>query len=258
LTCIERVGGSMKINVLVIALLCLTAVGLSEDESLPGQTIIVQKISGSVSIRHGVAEQWIVARTGELLRPHDTMKTGKDASAVVMVRSGNDATSVKRKTLSLPGDVMIDMSDIRDLSQEELMLKLTMERVRSSSYQWRNDELNIPSTTVIHGADGSLSQALNENDAESGVLELNGSKVLYENGFYSTCALKTMEVLRRYPALGSVFENRLLVAQALEKANLSGEALNEYVALSGVQTLDARQQETVRARISSLKKQPHQ
>jgi hypothetical protein len=150
------------------------------------------------------------------------------------------------------------MSDIRDLSQEELMLKLTMERVRSSSYQWKNDELNIPNTTVLHGTDESSHQGLTEGNDESGILELNGSRVLYDNAFYSTCALKTMEVLRRHPALGGVFENRLLVAQALEKANLSGEALNEYGALSSMQNLDASQREIVRSKIASLRRLSHQ
>jgi hypothetical protein len=254
---IERVGGIMKL-ILGIMMVGLSSYLCWADETVTTQTMIVQKTIGAVSVRHGVAEQWVEAKAGDVLRPHDTMKTGKGASAVIAMGGDSQPAPAKRRMLSLPGEVVIDMSDIRDLSQEELMLKLTMERVRSSSYQWKNDELNIPNATVLHGTDEGSQQQLHESNDGSGILELNGSRVLFDNGFYSTCALKTMEVLRRYPALGSVFENRLLVAEALEKANISGEALNEYVGISTMQDLDAQQRETVRTKIASLKKQSHQ
>jgi hypothetical protein len=169
-----------------------------------------------------------------------------------MVRRPDAAAAAK--TITLPPLVMVDVSDIRDLTQEELMLKLTMEKVRSSSYQWKSDDLRIPNAGVVHGGHASTSSPLAEGDAQSGKFLLNGTRVLYDNGYYATAVLKVMEVFRRYPTLGSTYENRLLLAEALEKANLRGEAITEYSMLSGLTGLTAAQQAHVQTKLQQLRK----
>jgi hypothetical protein len=214
--------------------------------ALGAEHITLQKAQGDVAVRAGVAETWSTARAGDILKPDATLRTGKNGSAIILLAASN-------RRVTLPPEVMVDISDIRELTQEELMLKLTMEKVRASSYEWKNKEMNLPNTTVAHGEAKERKESLVEPSPEAGVLQLNGSRALYDNGFYSTCALKTLDVLRRYPSLGT-FENRLLVAQALEKAHLKSEALNEYVALSMTPDLTAEHREFVRARIAQLKK----
>ena len=215
--------------------------------------IVVQAIQGDVSVRHGVTEVWTKVTVGDVLRPDDTMKTGKKGSAVITVPTSQSGTAVARR-ISLPADVIVDMSDVRDLTQEELMLKLTMEKVRASSYQWKSDELQVPNADVVHGADRSSTQPLSASDPATGVLELNGARVLYDNGFFATCALKGMEIFRLYPPLGKEFRSRLLVAEALEKAHLRGEALNEYGAIAHLEGITAEQESLVHGRIESLRK----
>ena len=213
--------------------------------------IVVQKMQGAVSVRHGVTETWTKVAPGDVLRPDDTMKTGKKGSAVIVVPSSTAGAS---RTVVLPGEVIVDMSDIRDLTQEELMLKLTMEKVRASSYQWKSDDLRIPSAAVVHGADKSSNLNLSESDPATGILELNGAHVLFENGFFATCALKGMEVFRLYPPLGKEFRDRMMVAEALEKANLRGEAVNEYGAIATLDGITSEQQALVHTRIEGLRK----
>ena len=232
--------------------LILSLVGSLLISRVQAEELVVHKIQGDVSVRHGVTETWSKVRAGDMLRPDDTMKTGKRASAVVVMRGEDGRTITKR--IALPEEVMLDISDIRNLSQEELMLKLTMEKVRASSYQWKNNEMNVPNASVEHGPDKTPVEQLPPLDLQVGMFQWNGTKVLYENGFYPTCAIKAMDVLRRYPSLKKRFENRLLVADALEKAKLRGEALNEYVSLSSEQ-LTPDQQEVVRSRIAQMKKQ---
>lgn len=216
--------------------------------------IVVQKTQGEVSVRHGVTEVWVTVAPGDILRPDDTMKTGKKGSAMIAL-SPAEGTGGSARTVSLPGEVIVDMSDVRDLTQEELMLKLTMEKVRASSYQWKSDDLQIPSAAVVHGSDRSSDQALRENDPATGVLQLNGAHVLYANGFYATCALKGMEVFRHYPALATRFQNRMMVAEALEKASLRGEAMNEYAAISKLDGITPGQQSLIHDRIEALRRQ---
>jgi hypothetical protein len=121
-------------------------------------------MQGDVSVRQGVTEVWTRAAVGDVLRPDDTMKTGPKGSAVLIVSMGNGTF----KRITLPPEVIVDMSDIRELSQDELMLKLTMEKVRSSPYEWKNEDLQVPNAAVIHGTDKSAGSAALENDPAVG------------------------------------------------------------------------------------------
>jgi hypothetical protein len=233
----------MKAGGMVVLLMLLVSVAMAGG-------IQVQRMQGDVSVRQGVTEVWTRVAVGDVLRPDDTMKTGLKGSAVLMVSMGNGTF----KRISLPPEVIVDMSDIRELSQDELMLKLTMEKVRSSPYEWKNEDLQVPNAAVIHGTDKSTGSAALENDPAVGLMQLNGTRVLYENGYYSTCALKAMEVFRFHPSLAGRFENRLLVAEALERARLRGEAINEYGAMLKMQSLTVQQRDLVQARMEDLKR----
>lgn len=232
--------GIRSLIALLLTMLCVAAAFGAEQPTL-------QKAQGDVAVRVGVTETWTAARVGDALSPDATVRTGKQSSAVILLPSAN------RKIL-LPAEVILDISDIRELTQEELMLKLTMEKVRSSSYEWKTKEMNIPGTTVVHGSARDKKEAVAAANQETGIQEMNGTRVLFENGFYSTGALRAMSVLRRYPSLGEQFENRLLVAQALEQANLKSEALAEYVTLSQSLELNKQQKDLVQTRIARLKR----
>jgi hypothetical protein len=213
--------------------------------------VIVRKVHGDVAVRHGVTEMWTTVAGGDVLRPDDTMRTGKKGAAVISTTVAGDGGATQ-KTITVPAEVIVDISDIRELSQEELMLKLTMEKVRSSSYQWKNDELHIPNAAAVHGADASP-ESIAPEDITTGILQMNGARLLFDNGFFATCALKGLEVFRQFPALAGEFDNHFLVAQALERANLRGEALSEYGALSSADGLTPGQRSMVRARIAKLR-----
>jgi hypothetical protein len=217
----------------------------------PAAELVVREAKGDVSVRHGVTETWAPVKSGDILKPDDTMRTGRGGSAVVASRQEAGRPD---KSIRLPADVIVEMADVRDLSQEELMLKLTMERVRSSPYRWKGEDLNIPNATVVHGTQRGTDAAVGQDDPGTGALLLNGSRALLAGGFYSTCALRTMDVLRRYPALAADPENRMLVAEALERAELRSEALNEYVRIAAAGGLAPRQQDLVEAKIAGLRK----
>ena len=232
-------------NKLEAVLIALLISGMACAES-----ITVQKIQGDVKVRRGVAEAWNAVSSGDILRPHDTMRTGSDGGAVIVVR-GDSSGATQR--IVLPALVMLDMSDIRDLTQEELMLKLAMEKVRASSHEWKNGELRIPNAAVVHGEDRSAGNPTPETDARIGQLLLNGARVLFENKFYATTVLRTLEVFRTYPMLGSAFDHRLLLAQAMERANLRGEALAEYGAMLRMEGLSTAQQQVITTRMKALR-----
>ena len=63
-----------------------------------------------------------------------------------------------------------------------------------------------------------------------------------------------MEVFRFYPDLAAKFENRLLVAESLERAKLRGDALNEYGAMLALAGITPAQETLIRERMSALRK----
>lgn len=214
--------------------------------------IVVQRTQGDVTVRQGMTEVWNRVAVGDALRPDDTMKTGSKSSATIIVTGHRGDGATKR--INLPPEVIVDMSDVRELTPEELMLKLAMERVRSAPYEWKTNDLNIPNVSVVHGTDKEVDTAPVENALATGILQINGTQVLFENGFYSTCALKAMEVFRLYPPLGNRFENRLMVAESLERAQLKGEALTEYGVALRLPGITAAQENLVRSRMAQLRK----
>lgn len=243
----------MKITLAVLLCCAVVTLAIAGDQTTSRESVVIQKLRGDVTVRHGVTEVWATVAPGDVLRPDDSMKIGKNGTALLVVNLLKEGTQTVKR-INLPPEVIVDISDIRNLSPEELMLKLTMEKVRASSYQWRNDELQIPNTSVVHGRNEDASSPPKENDPRTGELQLNGARVLYNNGFYSTCALKTMELFRLYPPLGERFENRLMMADALAQADLRSEALTEYSNLARTDGLTSQQQSLVDARIAKLRK----
>ena len=143
-------------------LLAFLLMMLFASMAVGGEQILLQKAQGDVSVRAGVTETWLKAGAGDTLRPDATLKTGKQSSALILLASN-------KKRISLPPEVMVDISDIRELTQEELMLKLTMEKVRSSSYEWKNKDMNLPNITLVHGDPKSKTSSLSEANPEVGV-----------------------------------------------------------------------------------------
>ena len=211
--------------------------------------ITVETARGNVRARHGVTESWIAVAPGDVLKPNDSIRTGEGSQAVIRVEGEGPA-----RTIRLPAEVIVELSDIRELTQEELMLKLTMEKVRMAPSDWKTDELGVPGAAVVHGSDQSSEEPLAENDLATGKLQMNGVRVLFDNMLYSTCILRGMEVFRQYPPLAASVPNRMMVADALVRTGLTGEAMAEYGTLSAMPELTDQEREVIAARIRSLRR----
>ncbi len=206
----------------------------------------VVTVRGTVEVRRGVNEGWRPVQAGEVLKPEDSMKSGKKSRATVLLEN--------KKALSLPENVIVDLSDFRPLTNDELLLKLAMERVRSLPNRERDEDFSVPQTTIMHGTEKEeiISSQVPRN-IEEGLLQLNGTQVLYENGYHAGCVLRAKEVFLRYPELASKTEYRLLVASALEKTKLYGEALSEYASLAA-EKLTSPERTLVEGKMKQLKR----
>ena len=226
------------ISVLTILTFCGT---------LSAADFVAKRVKGSVEVRQGVSEEWSEVKVGDILSPDNTIMTGKKSSLTIVQGDGEQVI--------IPELTILDVGDLRTMSQEELLLKLAMADVRAIPAQESGREIAAPNTTVIHGRNPSASEdRAVETQKAFREMEVKGTKVLYNYGFYSTCILRAKEMLRFYPELKSRFEFRTMIANALERNNLRGEALNEYFTLSA-EKLPYWQKRKVEGNIRRLKKQ---
>jgi hypothetical protein len=177
-------------------------------------------IRGDVSIRHGINEKWNTVCAGDTLKPDDTIESGKQSSATLLIDGSTQ--------IIVPEMVIVDLSDFRSMSKEDLLMKLAMDNIRAIPTRDDNRELNIPRVTTVHGENREQKQNKIQLSIQTGVKQLNGSNVLFKNGFYATCALKTKQLFRSYPSLSEDLEARMLIAESFEKMNLNKEAVEEY------------------------------
>jgi hypothetical protein len=203
---------------------------------------VVKTVKGSVEVRKGVTEEWKKAKVGDLLKPEDSMRTGPGSSATI---------EADKRKLMVPEMAILDISDVRQLSQEDFLLKLAMQNILAVPPRER-DELSIPSATVLHGDNASKTNVASYPDTKVGEMELHGARVLFDNSYFATSILKSKETLRTHPELKSNFDARLTVATAFEKMKLTKEAVTEY-SLLAKESLPSPQAKKVQVALERLK-----
>lgn len=208
-----------------------------------GATLTVVAVKGDVFVRHNVQEDWIPVARGDVLKPDDSIRSGKHASATIAVEGAAN--------VSIPELVIVDLSDLRQIPTEDLILELTMESVRTLPAGRPEEELTLPRTTTVHGANRDAHPGSVVPDDAAAAMQLDGAQVLYTNGYYATCVLKARQVFRRHRDLLGRVDRRLMVAQALEKLKLDGEAKDEYISLSR-ESLSPDQKAVVTEKIDQL------
>lgn len=192
--------------------------------------IRVVALKGRVYVRHNVQEEWTAVARGDVLKPDDSMKSGEKSSASLLVDG--------KTTVVLPEQAIIDLSDLRTLTKEDLLLKLAMERIRRIPAKGSDEEISIPRTTTIHGRDEDEHKSVPETDPAVGSMQMRGAEILFGNGFYETGVLKAKGLFRIHPELSKRIDDRMMVAKALETLKLKGEAMEEYVELGREQLSD--------------------
>src|SRR5260221_6788771 len=147
---------TMKLTIALVLLSMLISPAVRGD-------IKVMALKGRVYVRHNVQEEWVRVGRGDVLKPEDSMKSDEKSSSTLLVDG--------KTTVVLPEMAIIDLSDLRTLTREDLLLKLAMERIRSVPGSGSNDELNMPRTTIIHGPNVGQRHVSTETDPEIGLMQ---------------------------------------------------------------------------------------
>lgn len=228
----------MKTGIIVIILSLIFTLNTDSAE------IKVIAVNGTVLKRHSVEEKWTSVAVGDVLKPEDSIELGLKSSAIILIDGS--------KKVFIPENIIIEVSDFRILSQEDVLLSLAMETIRSVPDKKNTNEPDIPRVTTVHGVNKENSSYLPKIPVEAGRKQLNGTKVLYENGYLGTCILRTKNVTKMFPSLPVAIEAKLRSADALEKLDLKLEALEEYIRLEK-ENLTPEQRSFVSMKINLLR-----
>lgn len=225
-------GMTMKRQmILAAAILFLCA------QSLAAAVATVYSIKGTAEVRRGVSDAWKPLLVGDVLRPEDTIRTGE--SAEVRLQFGPNELFVLNQFS------MIDIGDIREIAKKDLLLKLSMEQIRSLPNSRQNGA--SPMVTIMHGRDRNLNDSptnawQKELSGEIGAMRIEGARALVQQRYFSSAVLTIKSTLRTF-GLRDKFSAYLLLGNAFEKLGLVQHAIEAYAQCGDCNPTDAQRYE---------------
>ncbi len=180
----------------------------------------IAKASGEVKIRRGVEETWHPASAGTRLDEIDSILTGEGASVVLETPDG--------KTFELGSNSILDIADLRRISERELFLFLMSKKINQIEPRQEKTKLRIGNVNVVHGELKSNPQNTGNSVNELWVFEKNGAKALFAHDYTTNAVLKLNKILRKYPNLNDCGEIHSYLGKGFEKLNKPGQAIDAY------------------------------
>jgi hypothetical protein len=180
----------------------------------------LERFEGDVQVRQGVAEVWLDVVPGLKLRPEDTVRTGRNAFAVLRRDDG-----VRYR---IPPETIIDGADLRNIDREELLLLLAVEDMLSVPDRI-NEDRPVSRTTVLHGSPrGRITEEIGGTDPTTAEFRINGARFLISQNYHGTAVLKIRETLRLFPAGEYRVGAMMIAAESFESMELFEEATRYY------------------------------
>ncbi len=191
---------------------------------LLAQEVRIQKMSGDVKVRYGMDEGWNSAASGMVLRDIDTILTGEDGEVVLSIHDG--------LTFKLGRNTMIDIADLRLVTERELFLFLMRKKMKKIGDRGKRVRLHsTPNTSVIHGTDmvGNKMQKKTVTVSEDLPEPLkNGIRALYDHSYFPNTVMKLYGVLEKSENADVCGEMHYLLGSSLEKLGKDGQAADAY------------------------------
>ena len=173
----------MKTRNLFLTFLLFAALGFAA-----GDDCVVQSLEGGVQIREPFQNDWVRAKKGIVLKDHSTIRSQSNGRARIRTYSG--------EPFVLPPEAQIEVSDLRQLSREDLMMELTAIEMQKLPEQ--NQETKAETALVLHGAVHETRdlEAIRKEFVE---LETNGALSLFHQGFISGFIVKANRLMVQFP-----------------------------------------------------------
>ena len=110
---------------------------------LAAAAIRIQRVSGNVQIRRGMDENWQTAGTGMMLEDIDTILSGEASEVALLLPDG--------KRFILGRNAILNVGDLREISERELLLYLTAQKLRRIERTGGSPVIQIENVSVVRG-----------------------------------------------------------------------------------------------------------
>lgn len=181
----------------------------------------ITEIKGEVKVRRGLDENWQPAAVGMLLEDIDTILSLENAEVLLQID-----TETKFRLVS---NSVLDVGDLRKITERELFLYLTSEKINEIEPRKNKIKLRIPNVSVVHGEFRSKDQAVKvKSDSSWWKKEVNGAQALYNQAYYPNTVIKLHKILNKYPDIQDCGEVHFNLGRTLEALEKPGQALDAY------------------------------
>lgn len=205
------------------------------------QSFKVENISGIVRQLAAGEERWADVKSGEFIDINSVLLTEKNSSAKLSI--GNSSFLLKESSAVL-------VSDIKQMTTEELLLALAMEDMLNAP---RKKDKEKSHDTAVYGTNENGKKHNGSDGKDYGIKKLNGAVQLSENGFKESAVVAAKETYRKYPSVKELGSFRIFFANILVEKGLNEEAYTEYISISKLQ-LNDKEKTDVEKKISMLEK----
>ena len=206
----------MRIRILA-TLLFLLSINLHAMEAR------IIKMSGEVKYRQGVEEAWHSVYPGVILKEIDTILTGEGGEVLLQIHD--------ELIFRLGANAILDIADLRKITEQELFLYLTRQKIQRIERGAEKPELHISNVSAIHGASQDTAATTKQTGAATGNLwerEKNGAKALFDQRYFPNVIIKLDKILNRYSNVTDCGELYCYLGQSFEALKQPGQAADAY------------------------------
>ena len=191
----------------------LFAVGAGQADT------VISKVRGEVKIRRGLEESWVDAHVGDRLRELDTVLS-QEGMVIFEMQDGS--------TFKLDSHSILDISDLRRISRQEMFLFIMSEKVKKMPSR-KSSVLRSENFSSVHGEKQSLQKnAPKERATPEWQMQLNAARAMYEQRLYPNAVVKLHKILDHISKRVDCGGVSLYLGKSFEALDEPGQALDSY------------------------------
>ena len=181
----------------------------------------IKSLNGTVRVRRGLEETWSRAGAGMRLEDIDTILT-EEASRVVLELEGGT-------TFTMGGHSILDVSDLRCITERELFLYLMSQKV-SRIERKDGTPLRIQNVNVARAERKTVDseEVVSSVEPRMREWEINGAHALYTQRFFTNAIVKFHKILDKYPDADEAGRLYYFLGSSFEAIEESGRAIDAY------------------------------
>ncbi|MBI9072065.1 MAG: hypothetical protein JEY94_10730 [Melioribacteraceae bacterium] len=211
--------------------------------NISAQDFKVDKVSGTVKMLRGTSENWENVTSGKKLNSTDLIVTEEKS----FIKISNNTTN-----FVLESNSAIDISKVKNMSMDDLLLALAMEDIRAIP---QKDSKSNVKNTAVYGENKGVEKSVEATEATSvylGVKLLNGAKQLAKSGYKESALVTARETYRKHPSTLTNFNDRIYFTDILIDLRLFSEA-NEELQSLGKLELSEKNKNQLHSKLEKIK-----